>query len=155
MSDWRTCWSTGLGPFFSLLEFWLLGKFIIGNQIIFINSLAGESKLDTNLSKENLVQNYHQQVVEIHHHQSWHRWSKAAYPIKVCFHEFSKKIQFRAWNNVSIGQSFLQQTNRQNTELNLPQEAFPQSFDQKQPQNEKSQGFGTSGGGFGISLKSG
>ena len=54
------------------------------------------------------------------------------------------------------GQSFLQQTNRQNAELNqLPQEAFPQSFDQKQPQNEKSQGFGSSGGGFGISLKSG
>ena len=59
-------------------------------------------------------------------------------------------------NNVFEGQSFLQQTNRQNAELNqLPQEAFPQSFDQKQPQNEKSQGFGSSGGGFGISLKSG
>ena len=51
----------------------------------------------------------------------------------------------------------MQQTNRQNDELRsqLPQEAFPQSFDQKQPQNEKSQGFGSSGGGFGISLKSG
>lgn len=56
------------------------------------------------------------------------------------------------------GQSLLQQTNRQNAELNagLPQEAFPQSFDQKQPQNENSLGFGPSGGGgFGISLKSG
>lgn len=55
------------------------------------------------------------------------------------------------------GQSLLQQTNRQNAELNagLPQEAFPQSFDQKQPQNENSLGFGPSGGGgFGISLKS-
>ena len=59
-------------------------------------------------------------------------------------------------NNVFQGQSFLQQTNRQNAELNqLPQEAFPQSFDQKQPQNDKSGGFGSSGGGFGISLKSG
>lgn len=55
------------------------------------------------------------------------------------------------------GQSVLQQTNLQNDRLNQPQEAFPQSFDQKQPQNlNAGPGFGSgvSGGGFGVSLKS-
>ena len=143
-------------------KFW---KFSLcnGNIINFYNSLAGESKLDTSQWKEKLVQNCPQLDVVIHHHQSWHQWNKelakwlVVCPIKVRFGDFSKKWEFWTWNNFFEGQSFLQQTNRQNDELRnqLPQEAFPQSFDQKQPQNEKSQGFGSSGGGFGISLKSG
>ena len=63
-------------------------------NLIFNNSLAGELKLDINLSKENLVQNYHQQVAEIHHHQSWHQWNKDVCPIKVYPNDLFYKIGF-------------------------------------------------------------